>query len=92
VLLPENPFLGRDPEVGAEVIARSDEIAARLAAEARSLDVPVLDLRHALPPSAFFDLNHLVPNGGDLAPVLSGALARAGLLHEARTDRHAPRV
>jgi hypothetical protein len=71
LLLPENPLLARDPEVGAEVARISGEIAARLATQAVALDVPLIDLRDALPPSAFIDLNHLFYNTGVLFPALA---------------------
>jgi lysophospholipase L1-like esterase len=87
VLIPENPLLESDPEVGAEVHSRSDAVAGRLAAEAAALDVPFLDLRHSLPESAFVDLNHLYFNSGKFVPVLADALARHGLLAPAEATR-----
>ncbi len=80
VLLPENPLLASDAEIGTEVRARSDAVAARLGADAAALDVPLLDLRHSMPESAFVDLNHLYFNSGRFIPVLADALAERGLL------------
>ena len=80
VLLPENPALGRDAEVGALVRERSGEVAERLAAEAGALGLPLLDLRRTLPESSFVDLNHVFFNSGAFLPVLADALADGGLL------------
>jgi hypothetical protein len=80
VLLPENPLLLHDPDFGDEIRSRSDAVAARVAAEAKALGVPLLDLRHTLPATAFVDLNHLFFNSGAFLPVLADALAGAGLL------------
>jgi len=82
LLLPENPLLARDPEVGSEVARVSDEVAARLAAEASALGVPLLDLRHALPPSAFADLNHLFFSSGAFFPALTETLRTHGFLDD----------
>lgn len=80
LLLPENPLLERDPEVGVEVARRSEEIAGVVAAEAATHGVPVLDLRRSLPPDAFVDLNHLRGSSGVMFPVLVDALERRQLL------------
>lgn len=80
LLLPENPLLERDPEIGREVAARSDAIAASVRATAKDVGVPLIDLRSALPPSAFVDLNHLPTNDGRLMAPLTDALAARGLL------------
>jgi len=80
LLLPENPLLERDPEVGSDVARVSNEVATRLAAESSALGVPLLDLRHALPPSAFVDLNHLFFSNGAFFPALTEALRTHGFL------------
>jgi len=80
LLLPENPLLARDPVVGSDVTRLSDEVASQLTANAAVLAVPLLDLRRALPPSAFTDLNHLVFSSGVLFPALAAALESHGLL------------
>ena len=77
VLLPENPWLERDPVVGAEVARRSGRVAERVRAEARAAGVPLVDLRDALAPRAFLDLNHLAYNRGDLMPALAAGVAAA---------------
>ena len=80
LLLPENPLLELDPEVGGEVATRAAEVAAVVRAEAEALGVPVIDLRTAVPPDGFLDLNHLVYSSGRLLPTLAAALAARGLL------------
>jgi hypothetical protein len=80
LLLPENPLLERDPEVGSQVARVSEDVTRRLATDATALDVPLIDLRHALPPSAFADLNHLFFSNGALFPALTEALRAHGLL------------
>jgi len=87
ILLPENPLLERDPEVGAEVAAHSAEVAARLSVEAETAGVPLLDLRRAVTPGGFLDLNHLVYYSGELMPALASALATRGLLREPERAR-----
>jgi hypothetical protein len=87
LLLPENPLLERDPEVGAEVARVSNDVATRLAGEATALGVPLLDLRHALPPSAFADLNHLFFSTGAFFPAITDALRTRGFLEP---DERAP--
>jgi hypothetical protein len=83
VLLPENPLLDRDPEIGAEVRRKSDEVAALLRAAADELRVPVLDLRTLLPPSRFADLNHTLPrDAADVMRPLAAQLADHGLLRD----------
>jgi hypothetical protein len=77
VLLPENAWLESDPVVGAEVARRSDAVAARVRAEAERAAVPFVDLRTALGPDAFLDLNHLAYNQGALIPALAAAVATA---------------
>jgi hypothetical protein len=77
VLLPENAWLESDPVVGSEVARRSDAVAARVRAEAERAAVPFLDLRAALGPDAFLDLNHLAYNQGALIPALAAAVATA---------------
>ena len=79
LLMPENPVFARDPVVGPLVARGSDAVAARLASEAAVLDVPLLDLRRAMPVSAFADYNHLFRTGV-FFPVLTKALADRGLL------------
>jgi hypothetical protein len=83
LLLPENALLERDPEVGAAAARISDEVAMQLAAEATALGVSLLDLRHALPPSAFGDLNHLCFSNGAFFPALTEALRTHGFLDAA---------
>ena len=80
MLLPQNALLERDPEIGSDVARFSADVAARLAVQAAELDVPLIDLRDALPPSAFADLNHLFYNTGVFFPVLAEALRSRGLL------------
>jgi len=80
LLVPENPLWERDPVVGAEVAARSDAVASQFLAEANALDVPLLDLRHAVPPAGFLDFNHVVYQSGALLDAIAGGLARQGVL------------
>ncbi len=75
LLVPENPWLARDPEIGALVRTRGAEVGAVVDALATELRVPLIDLRHALPPSAFVDLNHAIYNRGDLVPEIARRLA-----------------
>jgi hypothetical protein len=75
LLVPENPWLARDPEVGEIVRTRAVEAGAVVAALGEELDVPLVDLRHALPASAFIDLNHAIYNRGDLLAELARQLA-----------------
>jgi hypothetical protein len=77
VLLPENAWLEADPVIGADVARRSDAVAARLRHEAAAAGVPLADLRGALAPDAFLDLNHLAYNRGELIPALADAVAAA---------------
>jgi hypothetical protein len=78
VLMPENPIFQGDPEVGALLVSRSDEVTAALRAEAERLDVPLLDLRRVVPPAAFIDLNHLA-YGGEMMPFVAAGLAERHL-------------
>jgi hypothetical protein len=82
VMLPENPVLERDPEVGSEVRRRSDAVMQQVASWAAAADVPLIDGRASLPPSAFLDLNHLLPNRGDFMTPLATQLAARGVLRE----------
>ena len=83
VLLPENPLLELDPEVGSSVRQRSDEVTARLRAAASADAVPLVDLRRLLPPSGFSDLNHAFPlSPAEVMEPLAAALATRGLLAE----------
>jgi hypothetical protein len=77
VLLPENVWLEADPVIGAEVARRSARVAEIVQTEAASLGVPLADLRRALPPEAFLDLNHLAYNQGALIPALAAVVAEA---------------
>jgi hypothetical protein len=79
ILMPENPLFRQDPEVGPELGARSDAAAAAVRREAAASDVPLIDLRDALPSTAFVDLNH-VDYSGPLFPILAAALADRHLL------------
>ena len=80
VLMPENPVFEQDPEVGGVVRTHSDQAAVRIVTEAHDVDVPVIDLRHALPRSAFLDLNHLFLEHSGFAPLLAKELGRQQLL------------
>jgi hypothetical protein len=82
VVLPENPILERDPEIGGEVRRRSDAIVEQVAARADASNVPLIDERAALPPSAFLDLNHVFPSRGESMKPLVARLAARGLLRE----------
>jgi hypothetical protein len=75
LLVPENPALVQDPEIGSIVRERSGAVASTIASLARELDVPLLDMRAALPASSFIDLNHVVYNRGDLSADLASRLA-----------------
>lgn len=79
-LLPENPLLERDPEIGGLVRARSDAAARAVERAAREGGAVVVDLRQGFPPTAFLDLNHLFRQHGGFAPRLAGALAERGVL------------
>jgi hypothetical protein len=89
VLLPENPFLRLDPEVGRVVDERSTEAADGLTRLAAEVDVALLDLRHSVDPEGFLDLNHAFMTQSHFADRLAEAMARRGLL---RDGRHAPSV
>ncbi len=80
VLMPENPIFEQDPDVGGVVRTRSDQAAVRVVTEAHDADVPLIDLRHALPRSAFLDLNHLFLEHSGFAPLLAKELGRRQLL------------
>lgn len=81
VLLPENPVLELDPEIGAEVRRRSDEVARTVQAVADEVHVPLLDLRRLLPPAGFSDLNHAMVRGAaDFMKPIAAQLAAAGVL------------
>ncbi len=80
LLVPENPQLELDPEIGAEVRRHSDAAAALLASEASRLGIELVDLRRDRPPESFLDLNHLFYQHGGLAPRLAATLAERGLL------------
>jgi hypothetical protein len=57
-------------------------VARQVGTAAAEVGVPLIDLRRALPPSAFLDLNHLFPNRGTLMAPLAAQLAARGLLAE----------
>ncbi|MFM8410770.1 MAG: hypothetical protein ACKOCT_10870, partial [Alphaproteobacteria bacterium] len=80
LLVPENPLLERDPEIGSLVRGRSDDAAAAVRTAAQALDVPVVDLRHGFEPRQFLDLNHLFREHGGLAPRLAGEMSARGLV------------
>jgi hypothetical protein len=80
VLLPENPAFEADPEVGAQIAARSERAARAVQGEADVLGVPLIDLRHAVPREGFLDLNHLFLDHAGFAPILARELAARGLL------------
>lgn len=80
VLVPENPLLERDPEIGSEVRHRSDEAAAALEHSATLAGVETIDLRRGFEPAGFLDLNHLFYQHGGLAPRLADELRTRGLL------------
>ncbi|HZR82427.1 MAG TPA: hypothetical protein VFD92_15140 [Candidatus Binatia bacterium] len=80
VLMPENPLLERDPDVGRVVRARSDAAADALESEAAAVGIAVVDLRRGFPTRAFLDMNHLFFQHGGMAPRLASELAARGLL------------
>lgn len=80
VLLPENPFLRLDPEVGTLVQQRSDAAADAVRALADATGVAALDLRRSVGPEAFLDFNHLFIDRSGFGPILAEAMARRGLL------------
>lgn len=80
VLVPENPLLERDPEVGAQVRRRSDDAASALQHAATLAGIETIDLRHGFAPAGFLDLNHLFYQHGGLAPRLADELRGRGLL------------
>jgi hypothetical protein len=80
-LIPENPALELDPEIGSEVRGRSDEVVRAVRATAEQASVPVLDFRRSLPPKRFEDLNHcalLAP--GELLEPFATQVSALGLL------------
>jgi hypothetical protein len=80
LLLPENPFLRLDAEVGRDVDRLSDEVARAVTRLSEEIGVPVLDLRHTVGPEGFLDLNHLFMARSGFAPILAEAMERRGLL------------
>ncbi len=80
LLVPENPLLDRDPEIGGLVRERSDAAAAAVRRAAAAVDTPVIDLRRGFEPARFLDLNHLFREHGGLAPRLAGELSARGLV------------
>lgn len=80
VLMPENPVFEQDPEIGGVIRTHSDQAAVRVVTEAHDADVPLIDLRHALPRTAFLDLNHLFLEHSGFAPLLAKELGRQQLL------------
>lgn len=80
LLVPENPLLERDPEIGAFVRERSEAAAAAVRQAAAAMEAPVVDLRRGFEPEQFLDLNHLFREHGGLAPRLAGELSSRGLV------------
>ena len=80
LLVPENPLLESDPEIGAIVRDRSEAAAIAVREAAAASRAPVIDLRRGFEPARFLDLNHLFREHGGLAPRLAGELAARGLV------------
>jgi hypothetical protein len=81
MLIPENPALELDPEIGDEVRRRSDEAAGAIRAAAEQSSVPLLDLRRAVPARRFQDLNHTLRlQPSELLEPVASELAARGLL------------